>query len=521
MLSEEQKNYLSKKITDSFSGRKTISQNDFLQFLKENQINYKSYGFSKFKSFLKNIPGLKINEEKGKFTISISTDKNLAEENVKKDMIQKQGKAIKKDHSASKRKTKAEGTKVTKTDNENQNKKKTNRNDFAISEKDIFIPNNIYQCLQVFSITEYNETFFRKLILESLKNSISKKQSSLDYFIFPLPLKNYNGETIFIGIKNSSIKPYKYYVYYVGTTKEKPGDVLMNMVHFDDFDNCMNKLSDLCLKEPWCFKDSKDPYLILKIYFQYTFYTIKQQNKLAIDPKHQIAIFNTGLMDKNHEDIYCVLKMKNKEFHYFGFSTAGSESMGKMIVCLFPDLPEKATYFNRNTCSFLLEPELALHIDYQHILIDNISRFPIDFLETIFSPFKDLMDIVKQIKSENNCYKKNNIYQELKKKISKNSIAFNLMKSYFDGAVKTALKIASHDYRYVIPSYFSTNNTLSLMLPIILDETKGPQLVLLLEKVSAKSYQGQTILDLKQCYVNARLIGPTTYTFLNANLIED
>ncbi len=518
MLNEEKKTNLSIKFKKHFPKKKKISQNEISDFLKEQKINYKKLGYSKLKNFLKDIPMLKIAEENNNIKIEIISDQKKMK-NLKS--INEENNKIKKTRNNNISKTNSqEIININRKSISAKNQTKQNKAPKILDEK-IFIPKNIFQCLQIFSISEYNESFFQKMILTAIQNSIQNNPTVLDYIISPLPIKNYNGETLYVGVKKSSVKNYKYFVYYVGTTPKKPGDVLMSLVHFDDYDKCMNELANLCIKEPWCFKDSKDPYLILKIYFQYTFYSIKHQNKLFVDKKHQIAIFNTGLMDVNLDDIYCILKIKNQEFHFFGFSTAGSDSMGKMIVCLFPDLPEKASYIEKNSSSFLLDTDLSLHIDYQHILIDNLNRFPLDFIETIFSSFEELSDLILQIKAETNTYKRNYIYQNLKKKICQNNIAFSLLKSYFDGAVKNAWKIASHDYRYVIPSYFSTNNTLSLMLPIILDENKGPQILLLLEKVSSKSYQGQTILDLKQCYVNARLIGPTDYTFLKANLIED
>ena len=59
------------------------------------------------------------------------------------------------------------------------------------------------------------------------------------------------------------------------------------------------------------------------------------------------------------------------------------------------------------------------------------------------------------------------------------------------------------------------------MLPITLEKGCNVQFILLLEKTSSGNYQGQTILTLKQCYANARLLSSLEYTFLNAKEIND
>ena len=62
---------------------------------------------------------------------------------------------------------------------------------------------------------------------------------------------------------------------------------------------------------------------------------------------------------------------------------------------------------------------------------------------------------------------------------------------------------------------------MSLMLPLEFGNKDEVEAVLLIEKTQSGNYQGQTILTLKQCYVNARLILPLENSFLNPAKIED
>ena len=81
--------------------------------------------------------------------------------------------------------------------------------------------------------------------------------------------------------------------------------------------------------------------------------------------------------------------------------------------------------------------------------------------------------------------------------------------------------MVNYDYRNALPSFFPTRDVMSLMLPLIFSDDEKPSCVLLIEKTPSGNYQGQTILTLKQCYVNARLISPLDNSFLNPNEIED
>lgn len=388
----------------------------------------------------------------------------------------------------------------------------------------LYIPPKLYLSLRTLTNLNYDDQTFNDLINEDRESAmrshtLSTKEHGM--FVFPLSLKNSLGEQLFASYKKASkdVK-YDYYINYIGNSKEKPGELLMSQVKFDDFDTAIESLAKIAKDEPWCYHGSKDQFVILKIYLQYTYYRVVSQNKISSDKTGNYASFNTGLVNDEYDDIYCLLKNEKDGYHFIGFSTAGSESIGKMIVELFSPLPKKASYLSDPSMIYF-DSESELHIDYLHILEDNLSRFPISFLKTIFSPFKELDQLLQRIIREKNNYMKENLFRVLENALRKNAIASNLLKSCFDGAVKKAWKIASDDFHYAIPSFFTTRNTLSLMLPLKFSENDDPEMVLLIEKFPSGSYQGQTILTLKQCYVNARLIAPTDYTFLDARKIQD
>jgi hypothetical protein len=347
-----------------------------------------------------------------------------------------------------------------------------------------------------------------------------------DAYLFPLSLKSKEGEPLVASLKKASAgSPYDYYVNFVGTDKEKPKDVLRSQIHFADFDAAIQSLAGLAKKEDWCYRHSKDPYIILKIYLQYTVYRLLSENKIMNDETSGSAAFNTGLVTPDFDDIYAVLLKSNdpsieEKYIFQGFTIAGSQGVGKIIVEHFNPLPPKAAYLT-SPADAVFDPTCDIHTDYQHIILDNLDRFPMEFLKKLTLPFAEESKILAQIQRERTDYGKEHLFERLEEAIKENSLLFNLIHVSLDAAIALSLKMIRYDSRVALPSFFPTRNVMSMMIPLVFDKNAGPEAVLLIEKTPSGNYQGQTMLTLKQCYVNARLFGPLDNTFLKANLIED
>jgi len=365
-------------------------------------------------------------------------------------------------------------------------------------------------------------------LLSDLNNALKEKTltSTDEAYLFPLATPKRTGEKLVGAFKRANAgSAYDYYLNFVGTDRERPKDVFHSQVRFDDLNGAMKDLAALAKKEPWCYHGSKDPYLILKIYLQYTYYRLAKQGKVLFDEGSGFAAFNTGLVSENYDDIFCVL-MKNQDpkypetYLFQGFTIAASQGLGKVIVEHFSPLPTKASYFTGPEDLFF-DPTRDLHTDYQHILLDNIDRFPIAFLKKVSSPFAEEKALVDKISKEKASFVQERLFDHLQDDLRSNSAFFDFLRASFDQAVERAYKITNYDYRFALPSYFPTRDVMSIMLPLTFDSTKGPEAALLCERMPSGSYQGQTILTLKQCYVNARLLGPLSHSFLDADKIED
>ena len=244
-----------------------------------------------------------------------------------------------------------------------------------------------------------------------------------------------------------------------------------------------------------------------------------------MNEKSGFAAFNTGLKTDEYEDIYAVLlvsKDKNIQEKYLfqGFTVSASQGLGKIIVEHFNPLPKKAVYIE-NPGEIYFDTTKDIHTDEKHIILDNIDRFPMDYLSTMVAPFNDEKSILESIKKAKTDINKERLYRKLENSIEKNSLLYTLLKTSLDNTIAKAKRMVEYDYRTALASFFPTRNVISMMLPLEFDDSSGVEAVLLVEKTQSGNYQGQTILTSKQAYVNARLLSPLEHTYLDPSKIED
>lgn len=473
------------------------------QLLIDNNILCKDYGYNKTKSFLLAISNnIEIKEDKTKHILNVII------------------------HLPNEKKKEAKSKTLIKR-SENKVVQETKINEKEILD-DIYLPDNLILSVKESTYLTYDNETINNIIVQDYKNAVLNKKTYIkdDCIIFPLSFQNKNTDSLICSIKKAdgSVE-YKYFINYIGPDKERPKDALKLAVYFEDYDAAIKELATLAKDEKWCFRNSKDPLLILKIYLQYTYYRLLVENKIIYDEKSLFGAFNTGLKSEEYEDIYCViLKNKNpkieQEYIFQGFTISGSQGVGKILVEHFNPLPLSASYL-RNQDDLFYDINCTLHTDEKHIILDNLSRFPISFLETMFTPFNEEKNILMSIKKSKSDFNKEKLYSRLEKLVENNTLLYTLLKTALNLTIEKAKRIVKYDYRMALPSFFPTRNTISIMLPLIFNNEKGVEAVLLVEKTPSGNYQGQTLLTLKQAYSDARLIGPLENTYFNPDKIKD
>ncbi len=494
ILTEKEKEKIRSLLKEKYAANTPYPLSNICQYLLDSGINYKEYGYSKVKNLLNEFaPEFQIVEDKKTHIISMIII----------------------------------GDKPIKKVSKKENAKKENEYP-TISAKELLLSDSLSLSIKDFTDLGLDNNSLKQQVLQDYLKCRKQDKVTLkdDCYVFPLSFLSKDKENLIASIKKADGKTdYKYFINFLGADREKPKNALKNDIHFSDYEKNIKELALLAKKEKWCYRHSKDPYVILKIYLQYTYYRLQSQNKISLNEKSGFAAFNTGLKTNEYEDIYAVLlvskdKTIQEKYLFQGFTVSASQGLGKIIVEHFNPLPHKAVYID-DPEEIYFDTTKDIHTDEKHIILDNIDRFPIDYLSTMVAPFneeKSILDSIKKTKSDVN---KERLYRKLENSIEKNNLLYTLLKTSLDNTIVKAKRMVEYDYRTALASFFPTRNVISMMLPLEFNSTNGIEAVLLVEKTQSGNYQGQTILTSKQAYVNARLLSPLEHTYLDPSKIED
>jgi hypothetical protein len=243
---------------------------------------------------------------------------------------------------------------------------------------------------------------------------------------------------------------------------------LFQFAFFKDYDLLIADLArNLVAKEDWDYSDSTEKnHAILKNYLEHTFRKLKQENKIVFTPNNKLACFNTGLVTENLEDIFAFFE-ENKIAHAkspFVFRGFLKKSDHTILKYFSQNMPEIADFFEKPEL-LIFNPKCELIPDIDHIIKDNLSRFPIHLQHA------DDAELRRQLAGA---------IDEVKKKVRTN-------------------------YKIAVPQFYG--GKIQLLLPLCLTSgSPNPDLALVIHKVNDTTYSARTCLTLKMAYGNARLI---------------
>lgn len=342
--------------------------------------------------------------------------------------------------------------------------------------------------------------------------------------VFSTPLRDQDGGVIHASVRPSGAEGgLPWFLNYLGsgtleTRRQEPGRMLELFADVGDWNLFLEQLARTALPEDWNFGGSS--YGVLRQYIQYTFYRLQLEDKVLISDDDTLAAFNTGLVDKHYDDLYaCFVPNEagedTPEWRFAGFCTAASRGSGKRLVETFRPLPQPPSYFERKE-DLLFDLEKDLHVDFHHIIIDNIHRLPLAFLqEECGQPeAQRLLARIRRARPG----EKRELYDRLRDMVDDNERLFNRIRSRIEDAIDLARKQVRWNFRVAVPCFFPTRNAMSLMLPLDLDDDEKADTALVVELTRSGNYQGQTVLTMRQAYIDARLIcRPTGGDWLQVN----
>lgn len=334
--------------------------------------------------------------------------------------------------------------------------------------------------------------------------------------IFPTRWKRSDGTSVELTLKPSAYEGRPWFLSFVDTMSRdgsqrpvQPGKQLENFAYLGSWNSFLSELAEKSISESWDFEGARrSDHFILIQYIKYTFYRLTRENKVCISSDRKFACFNTGLVDRHYDDIYaCFIPNEpgsETEWKFAGFCTAANRNLGKQIVNYFSPLPQPPVYFDRGEQLFF-DVTKQLLTDFDHIILDNISRLPLAFLEEQFTDCPEARELASRIRSADG-YGKRALYEQLREIVNDNDRLFMRIQNRIKDSIELAKKRVSRNYKTAIPSYFPKRNSMSLMLPLCLMDEEKPDVALVVEQTPAGNYQGQTILTLAQAYIDARLL---------------
>ena len=378
-----------------------------------------------------------------------------------------------------------------------------------------------------FKITD---TEIRNKVAVSYKKAVENDMVMLinETFTFQLDGETKYGGAIAVGGRANSFDGRKWFVNFIGSSSKIPGNAISLFAYVDDWNELLTELEKYLLSgENWDYSGTgiKSDLYILKQYLNYTFYCASNKGLVSISPNRDLAVFNTGLVNNVYEAIYfCFVPSEEgaiKKWQYKGFCTYGTGPLGKLLNSKMAEPPEKVQYFS-SINDMLFDTTKTLNWDKEHILIENIERLPIRFIEDQCDS-NDLDNIRKYIndikRGARTGYSKE--YDKICQYIESNIRLKRKLINRLDDAVSLAVKRCEWNYKTAIPIFYHVTNGISLLLPLCLsDDEQAADVALVVEKQESGNYQGQTILTLQMAYLDARLICRPNSEWLNPDLLQ-
>ncbi len=348
-------------------------------------------------------------------------------------------------------------------------------------------------------------------------------------YVFFTGLFNAEGSRVIASLKPTTFGSYHWYLNYAGVpqieTSVSPGKALEKFAFLGSWQGFLEQLAGRALSEPWDFKESAGRNnFILKKYIQYTFYRLSLEDKISISEDGSFAAFNTGLVTPYFDDIYACFEPQQEhagvKWRFLDFCTAAARGLGKKLVDCFSPLPEPASYFEKKE-DLLFDLEKELHTDYEHIILDNLPRLPLDFVKEECRGCERALLLIERIPAAQGWKTREELYQKLSDVIGETPKLYNRMRNRLEDAIKLARKQVRWNFKTAIPCYFPTGNTMSLMLPLALQDERKTDVALVVELTRSGNYQGQTVLTLQQAYVDGRLLCRPNSEWLDVREIRE
>ncbi|MCH5644088.1 DUF3825 domain-containing protein [Gordonia sp. ABSL49_1] len=231
--------------------------------------------------------------------------------------------------------------------------------------------------------------------------------------------------------------------------------------------DALASLASMAEPEEWVGSgDTARPLPILDSFLRYTHKRLVMEDKIVVTADGEWTALNTGLLTPHAEEIFGLFQRnKHENAQHWYFLRWASES-DRDLLKHFPDPPQMAEYVT-SASELVYDWRRELKLAYDHIINDNIDRFPADLAA-----------------------------QPLR------------AKQALDSAVNLTLRRVRRNHKLVIPQWYPKLGEVGaqFLMPLDLTGDGSADLALVVSAVGERAYRGHTVLTLDMAYTNARLV---------------
>lgn len=354
----------------------------------------------------------------------------------------------------------------------------------------------------------------RSLVLEKYRKyygtgmSIAKKKGGSVMISIPLDICDSGGVPLDAYVNRNAGRDS---FFLAAISSATPEDQMKRLLSAPNWDGDIEELSLMALGEDWTWKFERKNHILYN-YILCCFY--KSCVDGGIVHENGYAVFNTGLMDREYNDIYGCMKETGHSgrkmspvWKFMFFASRGNKKNGKRLNLLFSRFPAPPVYITPDRCCDLFfDPYKDLSVDFYHILSDNLDRFPADF---VCSCLRD--DAVRE-----------RVLREgpdaVLRAAADSADGIHFLCASLAQCVRRSVREARRSYRLAVPVYYPRTNGISLLIPLWLTpkdvETGKASAALVVERLPNGNYQGQTVFTPSMCIADARQIGKVDITWL-------
>jgi len=233
------------------------------------------------------------------------------------------------------------------------------------------------------------------------------------------------------------------------------------------WEETLTSLSRMAEPEDWTGSNPTGrPLPILDSFVRYTYRRLVMEDKITITDDGEHAALNTGLLTPNAEEVFGLFHRNRLEGHQRWVFARWVPESDRDLMRHFDPAPQMAEYVT-SASDLVYDWRRELKLAYDHILGDNIARFPTD-------------------------------------------LAHHLMRARqaLDHSIEWTLRRARRNYKVIVPQWYPMLGEAGsqFLMPLDLTGDGRADLALVVSGIGDRAYRGHTVLTLDMAYTNARLV---------------